>query len=97
MNKFKVILLVLAMASPTANAVKIESNAVISDSIKNSGKEAELINALVGLVRHRGYACSSVSAALPFIFGGGYTLRCNNNRYSYEIRDIGGNWRVFVK
>lgn len=55
------------------------------------------VDALVVMTRLSGFKCDTVSAARPLVFGGpGFSLMCNNWRYSYEVQDRGGRWRVVV-
>ncbi len=54
------------------------------------------VQALVLLFRLYGYRCDSVSAASPYLWGYGFNLYCNRFRYSYDIEDVGGRWKVKV-
>jgi hypothetical protein len=60
-------------------------------------KNMEAAQAVAELVEAYGYRCDSISSFLPFVFGRGYTLRCNGLRYTYELTDRGGRWVVKVK
>jgi len=53
--------------------------------------------ALQGLVKLYGYKCDSVNFALRSNWDGSFSVSCNNNRYSYKIKDVGGRWTVKVK
>lgn len=57
----------------------------------------ELLAELIVLININGYKCDTVTFAMPFIRKHGYSLTCNNYRYSYEIEDKGGNFIVTVK
>lgn len=70
----------------------IEKDAIIGDRVTD-----DAIRALVQLVQINGYKCDTVSGAVPFTMSTGYTLYCNNHRYTYEIEDKGGNIIVTVK
>ncbi|MFL4371346.1 hypothetical protein [Acinetobacter baumannii] len=70
----------------------IEKDAIIGDRVTD-----DVIRALVQLVQINGYKCDTVSGAIPFTMSTGYTLYCNNHRYTYEIEDKGGNIIVTVK
>lgn len=72
--------------------VPVESGATLGD-----GVDPVLIDASVMLVRIHGWKCDTVSALLPFTASPGYTLRCNDRRYSYELRDRGGTWVAELK
>lgn len=89
MKKIVVISALMAIAS-IANAVPVEPNA---DLYKPITKE---FAAMLGdTVKASGYRCDSVSGAVQ----GGKTFRvnCNGFRYTYEIKDVGGTWKIFVK
>lgn len=73
-------------------ATPIESDAVIYETITK-----QQVYALANFVRANGYRCDSVSAALPWVFSFGFTLRCNGYRHEYKITDKGGTWIVAVK
>jgi len=49
---------------------------------------------LAALVRRKGLRCDRVSMVSKHIFGRGFTLRCNDFDYSYNIEDAGGRWRI---
>lgn len=70
----------------------IEKDAIIGDRVTD-----DAIRALVQLVQINGYKCDTVSGAVPFTMSTGYTLYCNNHRYTYEIKDKGGNIIVTAK
>ncbi len=52
---------------------------------------------LQGLVMLYGYKCDSVSYASRSSWDGNFRVTCNNNRYVYEVKDVGGRWTVKVK
>ena len=49
---------------------------------------------LAALVRRRGHRCEKVDMVSKYLFGRGFTLRCNGFAYRYEIEDVGGRWQV---
>ena len=60
----------------------------------SSGAVAEVQS----LIRAYGYKCDTVTNQPSFSsWDGSVRVICNNNRYTYEIKDIGGRWTVFVK
>ncbi|WP_368568499.1 hypothetical protein [Acinetobacter nosocomialis] len=71
---------------------KIEPEAVINSKI-----DEDILSQLILAVLVNGYKCDTVSSAIPYIRGGGYTMQCNNYQYKYEIEDKGGNIVVNVK
>ncbi|MBJ9741117.1 hypothetical protein I5523_15870 [Acinetobacter oleivorans] len=71
---------------------KVEPEAVINSKI-----DEDILSQLILAVLVNGYKCDTVSSAIPYIRGGGYTMQCNNYQYEYEIEDKGGNIIVEVK
>jgi len=71
---------------------KVEKEAVINSKI-----DEDILSQLILAVLVNGYKCDTVSSAIPYIRGGGYTMQCNNYQYEYEIEDKGGNIVVIVK
>ncbi|EPR9359600.1 hypothetical protein RBI11_11110 [Acinetobacter baumannii] len=71
---------------------KVEKEAVINSKIDEG-----ILSQLILAVLVNGYKCDSVSSAIPYIRGGGYTMQCNNYQYKYEIEDKGGSIIVEVK
>lgn len=74
---------VAAQTTPYDNVVKSERK--------------EKAQAAAYIVRAHGYRCDSISSFQPFVMSAGYTIRCNNYRYTYELEDKGGRWVVTVK
>ncbi|MEI5659634.1 hypothetical protein WBV13_17615 [Acinetobacter baumannii] len=70
---------------------KIEPEAVINSKI-----DEDILSQLILAVLVNGYKCDTVSSAIPYIRGGGYTMQCNNYQYEYEIEDKGGDIVVTV-
>ena len=73
-------------------SIKIENDAELSKKVNRQQAKA-----LGAMIVANGYRCNSITSVFPFIRSEGYTVRCNNYRYTYEIADIGGNWEVTVK
>jgi preprotein translocase subunit SecF len=71
---------------------KVEKEAVINSKI-----DEDILSQLILAVLVNGYKCDTVSSAIPYIRGGGYTIQCNNYQYEYEIEDKGGNIVVTVQ
>lgn len=73
-----------------ANATPVENNADLYSPITR-----EFAGILGDVVSSSGYRCDSVSGAVKSrkVF----RVNCNGYRYTYEIKDIGGQWRIFVK
>lgn len=70
---------------------KVEKEAVINSKINE-----DILSQLILAVLVNGYKCDTVSSAIPYIRGGGYTMQCNNYQYEYEVEDKGGNIVVTV-
>lgn len=70
---------------------KVEKEAVINSKI-----DEDILSQLILAVLVNGYKCDTVSSAIPYIRGGGYTIQCNNYNYEYEVEDKGGNIVVNV-
>ena len=50
------------------------------------------------LIRAYGYKCDTVDNKPYFSsWDGSVTVNCNNWRYKYELKDVGGRWTVTVK
>ncbi len=71
--------------------VAIEPNAVRRHT------DDSTINELVRVIRARGYKCDSVSAAIPWPVNPGYTVRCNQFNYTYQVEEKDGRWVVSVR
>jgi hypothetical protein len=80
----------------SASKPKLYSAAIEDQSAIVGNVSRKQVDALVKVVRIRGYTCDTVSAASPFLLSVGYHLYCNRYRYSYEIADKGGRWFVTV-
>jgi len=65
---------------------------LVAQEITKTQKEG-----LQGLVMLYGYKCDSVSYASRSSWDGSFRVTCNNNRYVYEVKDVGGRWTVKVK
>jgi hypothetical protein len=55
----------------------------------------EVKDAAVELIRANGYRCDQLDFFLRHAVDRGYTVRCGP--YPYELKDVGGNWRVTVR
>ncbi|MEQ1065864.1 hypothetical protein ABLB96_18195 [Acinetobacter sp. XH1741] len=71
---------------------KVEPEAIINSKI-----DEDILSQLILAVLVNGYKCDTVSSAIPYIRGGGYTMQCNNYQHKYEIEDKGGNIVVTVQ
>ncbi|UWQ19197.1 hypothetical protein [Jannaschia sp. M317] len=96
MNPILLLLAIFALGLPaTAQSVTIERDAMIADTRDMPRQNMlRLIDPGVGMIRAMGWRCDSISAARPFLMSRGFTIVCNNFRYTYEFEDRGGNWTV---
>lgn len=67
----------------------------ISSEVPFSMHEAALASA--ELVKMYGYRCDSIDFFMRSDWDGAFHITCNNNRYSYVIKDVGGNYVVEVR
>lgn len=61
------------------------------------GLDDEKVEALQRVIKHSGYTCYKVEIALMSNWSGNYRVECDNRRYTYEIKEVGGYWQVEVK
>ncbi|CAA0222867.1 MULTISPECIES: hypothetical protein [Acinetobacter calcoaceticus/baumannii complex] len=74
------------------NRIVIEKNAVINNRVQP--KLAKMLGAYIFAT---GYKCDSISSVIPTDRANkGFTVKCNNYRYSYIVKDRGGNWTVLL-
>lgn len=90
MNKTLIAALIMFL-SPTVNATPVESGADIYSPITK-----KFAGILGDVVSASSYRCDSVSGAVR-VNSKRFRVNCNGYRYTYEIKDIGGQWRIFVK
>lgn len=74
----------------TVNATPVEEDAQVFGNLTY-----DFAGILGSTINASGYRCDSVSSAMSY--GNGFRVQCNNYRYTYVIKDVGGNWRIFVK
>lgn len=55
------------------------------------------VSAVQNLIIAYGYKCDDVNFAMRSSWDGSIRVTCNENRYVYEVKDVGGNWTVKVK
>lgn len=73
-------------------ASSFSANAKSFDGVSESQVEA-----IQEAIRLSGYKCDTVDSVIPFNFSRGFSIWCNNFRYSYELADKGGRIVVTVK
>lgn len=93
MNKIKLnsIAVLMLSLSFNADAKPVESGADIYSPITK-----KFAGILGDTVSSSGYRCDSVSGAV-MRNSKVFRVNCNGYRYTYEIKDIGGQWKIFVK
>ena len=55
------------------------------------------VDAVQKLIKVYGYKCDIVNFAMRSNWDGSIRTTCNDNRYVYEVKDVGGTWTVKVK
>jgi len=88
----KIFLAVSILVSAPTMATTIERGAQFGSGVTHNQAKAA-----AEIVKIYGYRCDSVSAFMTFALSHGFRLTCNGNRYAYELKDVGGRWRVTVK
>jgi len=73
----------LSLAASAQELPPLESDAIVSPELRELARMSGL------LARVQGWRCDSVSGFTPWLFSHGYTLYCNQHRYTYEIEDKG--------
>lgn len=74
-------------SKPTSRRVTTTPNYTDTTEFKNKTK---------ALIIASGFRCQTIDSIIEHNFSYGYSVVCNNYRYSYEIKDVGGNWIVKV-
>jgi hypothetical protein len=78
--------------------IVLASTGVMADKqMLGDGITQAKVEAAKGMIRYSGYTCDSVDSMRSLVWSAGFSVVCNGFRYSYELKDIGGNWRVYVK
>lgn len=49
------------------------------------------------MIRRADYACDAITSFRPWTFSRGWSVSCNDFRYSYHLVDKGGHWLVEVQ
>jgi len=89
MKKLLSVLLVAAMPVLASNTTTIERG------FKESNINDLQAMLLAKVVKSFGYTCRSISAASQSQWSGNYKLICNDYKYVYHIKDVGG--RIVVE
>lgn len=59
---------------------------------------SEAVKGAQAMIILSGYKCDTVYNKPYFSsWDGSVRVVCNNNRYTYELKDVGGRWTVTVK
>lgn len=86
----------LLALSGTSFAAPLEENAQYTSDLTRQRAQA-IANDASRLIERAGYRCDTVSFVAKWVFSVGFDVKCNHNRYSYEITDKGGNWVATLK
>lgn len=73
---------------------EIEPKAYIGPVISKSRNSRALLGGLVGMIRSVGWRCDSIYEAFWYRPRLAYVVHCNGFRYTYHVRDRGGQWVV---
>jgi hypothetical protein len=68
--------------------IPIEASASIDEPFSKDGYT--LLSATVDSIISRGNSCNIVSMATVSSFDGSWTISCDNHKYEYEFKDVGG-------
>jgi len=85
----------IVLAAMPAQAEEIQSTPIEPSAIISDEMIPALLDALAVLAKLYGYECDSISAASPLPTGDGFSLSCNNRRYSCKIGRR-GDWVVAI-
>lgn len=86
----------LLALSGTSYAAPLEKNAQFTSDLTRERAQA-IANDASYLIKRAGYKCDTVSYVAKWVFSVGFDVKCNHNRYAYEITDKGGNWVATLK
>lgn len=92
-----IVIVILIRSCSGNNETKIETPSTAQKPSDTNGITEEQKNAAMDVIRFNGYTCDSIAGMNRFITSEGYSVYCNDHRYSYEIANKGGNWIVTVK
>jgi hypothetical protein len=84
----------LAQSQPTPRDSDYAHFRELAGGAAASEKQAD---ALAELVRVNTYRCDSITTATRWVWSEGWTIKCNNLRYAYDVEDKGGHWTVTVR
>lgn len=74
--------------------VTLDNNAYIESAFYKNNYS--LLLATTSQIKIRGNECNSVTSATVSSWDGSFTLVCNNNRYKYNFKDVGGKIQYTV-
>jgi hypothetical protein len=57
----------------------------------------DLVEGMQRTIRRHGWKCDTIDALHPMILERGLVMVCNNFKYTYDFKDIGGNIEVTVR
>jgi hypothetical protein len=72
----------------TNSPIPLDQSASIDEPF--SKDQFGLLAAIVDSIHSRGNSCNTVSRATVSSFDGRWTITCDNHRYEYEFKDVGG-------
>lgn len=74
------------------NVPNLEQDYIISKDISE-----DILLTMIHIVKLHGNSCDTVSAASASYDGSTFNLKCNLYKYSYNLKDKGGEWHFEVE
>ena len=74
------------------NVPNLEQESIISKDISE-----DMLLTMIQIVKLHGNSCDTVSAASASYDGSTFNLKCNLYKYSYNLKDKGGEWHFEVE
>lgn len=81
-----------AMSVEAAERLRMQGSEGDDDKTCHSSKKQRDAAALE--ITLAGYDCKVANSVCPYLFSEGFSVACNNNRYTFEVENHGGRWSV---
>ncbi len=69
------------------------NNVRLPDGWSEDGDEVRNIQ---NIIRAYGYKCDKINSVVGSSYRG-FSVNCNDYRYTYDLKDVGGNWTATVR